>query len=293
MAVRPGLQGHGAGNRDVRAAGDRGQAAARRPPGAALVHVERHRSSGMPPATASSTRRKVFGRIDAGGGGDHGGGGAEAADRDGARYWTSEAMCHDNLGICHAERRFAAISGDGESQGIPVNPAAQRRVALRIGGSPNGNPDTATDQDDRPATQDRARPLFRPIETKNAVMGQHLIRDWAATMTDLIYRAAKQSDADPFEYVHVRRDASTAWARSSRPMAGILPTSEGARRRSGCSTTTPNAIIGRWENVRVEGKRLLARLVFAKEGTSELADEVRSHCGNRKSCAAPRSASGR
>jgi len=39
---------------------------------------------------------------------------------------------------------------------------------------------------------------------------------------------------------------------------------------------SPHSIIGKWENVRVEGKRLLGRLRLAAEGTSALVDEVRS-----------------
>lgn len=34
--------------------------------------------------------------------------------------------------------------------------------------------------------------------------------------------------------------------------------------------------IGRWENVRVEGKRLLGRLIFAAQGTSARIDELAS-----------------
>ncbi len=37
-----------------------------------------------------------------------------------------------------------------------------------------------------------------------------------------------------------------------------------------------SSIIGVWENVRVEGKRLLGSLKLAKEGTSDLVDTVRS-----------------
>lgn len=37
-----------------------------------------------------------------------------------------------------------------------------------------------------------------------------------------------------------------------------------------------NAVIGRWESVRVEGKRLIGRLVLAAAGTSRLVDEVRA-----------------
>ena len=37
-----------------------------------------------------------------------------------------------------------------------------------------------------------------------------------------------------------------------------------------------NSIVGRWENVRVKGKQLIARLVMAEPGTSPLIDMVRS-----------------
>jgi HK97 family phage major capsid protein/HK97 family phage prohead protease len=92
-------------------------------------------------------------------------------------------------------------------------------------------------------------------------------------MTDLVYRAAVQSTADPYDYVMsdetvdrmgdvVQADGWDLASFKSNPI-GLL-------------NHRADAIIGRWENVRVEGKRLLARFVFAEEGTSKTVDEARS-----------------
>lgn len=93
-------------------------------------------------------------------------------------------------------------------------------------------------------------------------------------MEDLkICRAAvRQSDTDPFDYV---------MSDESVDRMGEVINADGWDLESfksnpiGLFNHHSDAIIGRWENVRVEGKRLKARFVFADEGTSEIADTAR------------------
>jgi HK97 family phage major capsid protein len=93
-------------------------------------------------------------------------------------------------------------------------------------------------------------------------------------MTDIIYRAAvRQSDVDPFEYIMsdesvdrmgeiIQADGWDLESFKSNPI-GLL------NHRS-------DAIIGRWEDVRVVGGQLRGRFSFAEEGTSKTVDEARS-----------------
>jgi HK97 family phage major capsid protein/HK97 family phage prohead protease len=91
-------------------------------------------------------------------------------------------------------------------------------------------------------------------------------------MPDLIYRIAKQSDADPFEYV---------MSEESVDRMGDVIQADGwdladfKRNPIGLFNHHADAIIGRWENVRVLGRQLRARFVFAEEGTSQIADTAR------------------
>ncbi len=91
-------------------------------------------------------------------------------------------------------------------------------------------------------------------------------------MDALVYRTAKQSDADPRDYVlsdeNVDRYGEVITAGGwnlqnfkNHPIALFNHHSD--------------AIIGRWENVRIEGRKLLGRLILAAEGTSATVDEVR------------------
>ena len=107
-------------------------------------------------------------------------------------------------------------------------------------------------------------------------------------MEGLVYRAAKQSETDPFEFIMsdetVDRMGDVIVAEGwdlgdfkSNPIALL--------------NHNADAIIGRWENVRVEGKRLVGRFVFAEPGTDSVVDKVAQAGGTRRSSAWPRSAS--
>jgi HK97 family phage prohead protease len=91
-------------------------------------------------------------------------------------------------------------------------------------------------------------------------------------MSDIVYRAAVQSDADPFEYV---------MSDESVDRMGEVINADGWDLASfksnpiGLFNHHSDAIVGRWENVRVTGKQLRARFVFADEGTSEIVDTAR------------------
>lgn len=92
-------------------------------------------------------------------------------------------------------------------------------------------------------------------------------------MVDLIYRAAaRQTDANPFEYV---MSDETVDRMGEVIKADGWDLGDFKANPIGLFNHHADAIIGRWENVRVEGKRLLARFVFADEGTSEVADTAR------------------
>lgn len=93
-------------------------------------------------------------------------------------------------------------------------------------------------------------------------------------MKDLIFRAARQSDTDPSEYILSDETVdrygdviqASGWdlrhfGKGGNPIALFNHDSD--------------EVIGTWENVRVEGKRLLGRLKLAEEGTSATVDKVR------------------
>ena len=88
-----------------------------------------------------------------------------------------------------------------------------------------------------------------------------------------VVKAGKQSATDPFEFVLSNEQVdrvgdvirASGWDLSafrSNPIALF--------------GHDHSQVIGVWENVRVEGKQLIAKLKMAKEGTSELVDTVRS-----------------
>jgi len=91
-------------------------------------------------------------------------------------------------------------------------------------------------------------------------------------MDGIVYRAAIQSTADPYDYVmsdeSVDRMGEVIQA-DGWDLAGFK------NNPIGLLNHHADAIIGRWANVRVEGKRLLARFVFADEGTSATVDMAR------------------
>lgn len=92
-------------------------------------------------------------------------------------------------------------------------------------------------------------------------------------MQDTVFKSGHQSEADPFEFVLsdesvdrmgdvIRADGWDLTAFRKNPIALMGHSHE--------------QILGVWENVRIEGKRLMGRLKMAKPGTSPLVDTVRS-----------------
>ncbi|MEJ6847537.1 phage major capsid protein [Sinorhizobium fredii] len=94
--------------------------------------------------------------------------------------------------------------------------------------------------------------------------------------TDLVYRAAKQSDTDPFEYV-LSDETVDRYGDVISADGWDLSNFSADRNPMALFNHNQNAIVGTWENVRVDrkGKRLLGRLKLAAQGTSRLVDEVR------------------
>jgi HK97 family phage prohead protease len=92
-------------------------------------------------------------------------------------------------------------------------------------------------------------------------------------MEDKICRAAvRQTDADPFEYV-MSDESVDRMGEVIQADGWDLATFK--TNPIGLFNHHADAIIGRWEQVRVIGKQLRARFVFADEGTSEIADTAR------------------
>ena len=90
---------------------------------------------------------------------------------------------------------------------------------------------------------------------------------------DTVLKAGRQSDDDPLEFILsdesvdrmgdvIRADGWDLASFKKNPVALF--------------GHSHDQILGVWENVRVEGKKLLGRLKLAKPGTSELVDTVRS-----------------
>lgn len=88
-----------------------------------------------------------------------------------------------------------------------------------------------------------------------------------------VFKAGRQTDADPLEFVLsdesvdrmgdvIRADGWDLKSFNANPIALF--------------GHSHDQILGTWENVRVEGKRLLGKLKLAKPGTSDLIDTVRS-----------------
>jgi HK97 family phage prohead protease/HK97 family phage major capsid protein len=93
-------------------------------------------------------------------------------------------------------------------------------------------------------------------------------------MEGLVYRTAKQSAADPAEYV-LSDETVDRMGEVIAASGWDLSNFGSDRNPIALFNHHSDAIIGRWEKVRVEGKRLLGRLVLADEGTDELVDKVR------------------
>jgi HK97 family phage major capsid protein/HK97 family phage prohead protease len=91
-------------------------------------------------------------------------------------------------------------------------------------------------------------------------------------MEGLIYRAARQSETDPLEYVLSDETvdrygdviAADGWDLSEFKLNPIA-----------LFNHNTSAVVGSWEQVRVESGRLVGRLRLAAQGTSRLVDEVR------------------
>ena len=90
---------------------------------------------------------------------------------------------------------------------------------------------------------------------------------------ETVLKAGRQSDDDPLEFILsdesvdrmgdvIRADGWDLTSFKKNPVALF--------------GHSHDQILGIWENVRVEGKKLLGRLKLAKPGTSELVDTVRS-----------------
>jgi len=90
---------------------------------------------------------------------------------------------------------------------------------------------------------------------------------------ETVLKAGRQSDDDPLEFILsdesvdrmgdvIRADGWDLASFKKNPVALF--------------GHSHDQILGVWENVRVEGKKLLGRLKLAKPGTSELVDTVRS-----------------
>src|SRR5262245_58116871 len=95
-------------------------------------------------------------------------------------------------------------------------------------------------------------------------------------MPDLVYRAARPTDADPFDYV-LSDETVDRMGEVIQADGWDLGDFQNGAKAPLLFNHNSNAVIGRWENLRVAGKKLLGRLVLAEEGTSQLVDEVRKH----------------
>lgn len=93
-------------------------------------------------------------------------------------------------------------------------------------------------------------------------------------MDGLVYRTATQSDSDPAEFV---LSDETVDRYGDVIQADGWDLRHFRKNPIALFNHNSNAVIGRWDKVRVEGKRLLGKLVLAAAGTSRLVDEVRNH----------------
>jgi HK97 family phage major capsid protein/HK97 family phage prohead protease len=91
-------------------------------------------------------------------------------------------------------------------------------------------------------------------------------------MDGLVYRAAKQSEADPREFV-LSDESVDRYGEIINVDGWDLSEFKADRNPVALFNHNANAIIGHWENVRVVGKRLLAKIVF---GSTQVAKDARS-----------------
>jgi HK97 family phage prohead protease/HK97 family phage major capsid protein len=95
-------------------------------------------------------------------------------------------------------------------------------------------------------------------------------------MDGLVYRAARQSESDPFDYV-LSDETVDRYGEVIDAAGWDLSEFRADRNPIALFNHNRDAIIGRWENVRIKARQLLGRLVLAEEGTSAIVDEVRKH----------------
>src|SRR4029077_17430047 len=106
-----------------------------------------------------------------------------------------------------------------------------------------------------PTGQGRARRNARP---------QGRQAGGCALMDGLVYRAAKQSEADPYEYV-LSDETVDRYGEVIQADGWDLSEFKADRNPIALFNHNSDAVIGRWEKVRIEGKRLLGRLILAEE----------------------------
>lgn len=87
-----------------------------------------------------------------------------------------------------------------------------------------------------------------------------------------VYRSAQQSDKNPSEYI---LSDETVDRYGDVIMAGGWDLSNFKKNPIALFNHDSDEVIGTWENVRVEGKRLIGKLKLAAEGTSPTVDKVR------------------
>jgi HK97 family phage prohead protease len=90
---------------------------------------------------------------------------------------------------------------------------------------------------------------------------------------DTVFKSGHQSDVDPLEFVLSDESVDRM---GDVIRAGGWQLDQFKANPVALFGHSHDQIIGVWENVRVEGKKLLGRLRLAKPGTSELIDTVRS-----------------
>jgi HK97 family phage prohead protease/HK97 family phage major capsid protein len=91
-------------------------------------------------------------------------------------------------------------------------------------------------------------------------------------MKEIVYRTARQSERDPSEYV---LSDETVDRYGEIILAAGWDLSSFKKNPIALFNHHSDAIVGTWENVRVEGRRLIGRLKLAEEGTSQLVDNIR------------------
>jgi len=92
-------------------------------------------------------------------------------------------------------------------------------------------------------------------------------------MGDRITKTGHQSKGDPFEFILSTSDIDRA---GDVVVPGGVNLKDFNKNPIALFSHNHSMVIGVWENVRVEGKKLIGRLKLAESGTSKLVDEVRA-----------------